>query len=43
MKNLYFVLAFLLISCGAGGSVKSTEQFETVDFKEIPQEISIFE
>lgn len=43
-KLISFLLLFILFSCGGGGgtSVDSTEP-ETITFKNVPENISIFE
>ena len=45
MKYLILTIAFLLISCGGGGntSPQQTPQVETITFKNVPDDLSIFE
>lgn len=47
MKYLILTIAFLLISCGGGGntvtSSQQTSQAETITFKNVPDDLSIFE
>ena len=47
MKYLILSITFLLISCGGGGntvtSAEQTPQVETITFKNVPDDLSIFE
>lgn len=47
MKYLILTITFLLISCGGGGNAGSspqqTPQVETITFKNVPEDLSIFE
>ena len=47
MKYLILTITFLLISCGGGGNVVSpppqTPQVETITFKDVPEDLSIFD
>lgn len=44
MKYLILSITFLLISCGGGNTVASDEpQVEPITFKNVPDDLSIFE
>tara|TARA_Y100000816_G_C26088614_1_gene574897 strand:- start:1853 stop:1987 length:135 start_codon:yes stop_codon:yes gene_type:complete len=41
VKTFYFVLIFLLISCGGGGStVQTIPEVETITYKNVPEDIT---
>ena len=47
MKYLILTITFLLISCGGGGNTvttaQQTPQVEAITFKNVPNDLSIFE
>ena len=47
MKYLILTITFLLISCGGGGNTvapsQQTPQVDTINFKNVPENLSIFE